>query len=181
MPGSNYHKAVFGGGCFWCMVHPFESYKGVVSVTSGYTGGSTKDPTYSEVCTGKTGHVEVIEVIYDPGVISYEKLLDIFWRQIDPTDAKGQFVDRGSQYASVIFYSNEEQKTLAEQSKKELDASGIFPSPVVTDIRPLDVFYPAEDYHQDYHKKSPQRYQFYRMASGRDNFLKKVWIRQEKA
>ena len=143
-------KATFAGGCFWCMVPPFEKLEGVTEVVSGYTGGHKKDPTYEEVSAGKTGHLESIEITYDPEKVSYEKLLDVFWRQINPTDAGGQFVDRGPQYRSAVFYHSEEQKRLAEESKKKLEASGRFDKPVVTEIRPAGPFYRAEDYHQEY-------------------------------
>jgi len=172
-------KATFAGGCFWCMVPPFEKLDGVAEVISGYTGGRKVNPTYEEVSAGTTGHVEAIEVVYDPAKVTYEKLLDVFWRQINPTDAGGQFVDRGSQYLSVIFYHNEEQKGLAERSKKELEKSGRFDQPIVTEIRPAGPFYPAEEYHQDYWKKNPIRYKFYRFNSGRDQYLAKVWGKEE--
>jgi peptide methionine sulfoxide reductase msrA/msrB len=168
-------KAIFAGGCFWCMEPPFEKLEGVTEVISGYTGGHKENPTYEEVSAGKTGHVEAVEVIYDPSKISYEKLLDVFWRQIDPTDPGGQFVDRGSQYRSVIFYSTPDRKTMAEKSKDALQRSGRFQKPVVTEILPAGKFYKAEEYHQDYYKKNPIRYKFYRFNSGRDQFLKKVW------
>ncbi len=168
-------KATFAGGCFWCMVPPFEKLDGVKEVISGYTGGQKVNPTYEEVSSGKTGHEEAVEVIYDPAKVTYEKLLDVFWRQINPTDADGQFVDRGSSYTSAIFYHNEEQKRIAEQSKKGLEQSGRFDKPVVTEIRPAGPFYRAEGYHQDYWKKNPVRYKFYRYNSGRDQYLAKVW------
>lgn len=168
-------KAIFAGGCFWCMEPPFEKLDGVKEVISGYTGGHKENPTYEEVSSGTTGHVEAVEVLYDPSKVSYEKLLDVFWRQIDPRDPDGQFVDRGSQYRSAIFYLNDEQKALAEKSKEELDKSGRFDKPIVTEILPASTFYRAEDYHQDYYKKNPLRYKFYRFNSGRDQFLKKVW------
>lgn len=167
--------AVFAGGCFWCMVPPFEKLDGVVQVISGYTGGTKDNPTYEEVSSGSTGHRESIEVIYDPSKITYEKLLDVFWRQIDPTDAGGQFVDRGSQYRSGIFYLNEEQKQLAEKSRDSLAQSGKFSKPIVTEIVPAHKFYRAEEYHQDFYKKDPVRYHSYRMFSGRDSFLKRLW------
>ncbi len=168
-------KAIFAGGCFWCMVPPFEKLDGVTEVVSGYTGGRKENPTYEEVSSGKTGHVEAIEVTFDPSRIAYKKLLEVFWRQIDPTDPGGQFVDRGSQYRSVIFYHTPEQKDLAEKSKEELRRSGRLVHPIVTEILPAGKFYRAEDYHQDYYKKNPIRYKFYRLNSGRDQFLKKVW------
>jgi len=148
---------------------------GVRKVISGYTGGSKENPTYEEVCSGRTGHMEAVQVHYDPSEITYEQLLDIFWRHIDPTDEGGQFVDRGSQYGSAVFYHDEEQKRLAEKSRDELTRSGRFTRPVATQILPLTVFYDAEDYHQDYHRKSPSRYELYRSHSGRDAFLKKTW------
>jgi peptide methionine sulfoxide reductase msrA/msrB len=168
-------SALFAGGCFWCMEPPFEKLDGVKEVISGYTGGQKENPTYEEVSSGKTGHLEAVEVSYDPAKVSYEKLLEVFWRQIDPRDAGGQFVDRGSQYRSAIFYLNEEQKALAQKSKEELGKSGRFDKPIVTEILPASKFYRAEEYHQDYYKKNPLRYKFYRFNSGRDQFLKRVW------
>jgi len=168
-------KAIFAGGCFWCMVPPFEKLDGVKEVISGYTGGHKADPTYEEVSSGTTGHVEAVEVIYDPAKVTYGKLLDVFWRQINPTDAGGQFVDRGSSYKSAVFYNNEEQKRLAEKSKKDLELSGRLDKPIVTEIRPAGPFYRAEEYHQDYWKKNPIRYKFYRYNSGRDQYLAKIW------
>ena len=168
-------KVVFAGGCFWCMEAPFEKEDGIINVVAGYSGGDEKTPTYEEVSSGATGHLESIEVTYYPHVVSYEKLLEIFWRNIDPTDSGGSFNDRGEQYRSAIFYNNPEQKRLAEASKKELEKSGVFNKPIVTDILPFKAFYLAEEYHQDYHKKNPIRYKFYRSRSGRDNFLKKIW------
>ncbi len=168
-------KATFAGGCFWCMEPPFEKLDGVVEVISGYTGGHKTNPTYEEVSSGKTGHVEAVEIAYDPKRITYAKLLDVFWRQIDPTDPNGQFVDRGSQYRSAIFYHDDEQKRLAEKSKEEMNRSGRFSKPVVTDIIKASTFYKAEEYHQDYYKKNPIRYKFYRYNSGRDQYLKKIW------
>jgi peptide methionine sulfoxide reductase msrA/msrB len=167
--------AVFAGGCFWCTESDFEKVSGVVEAISGYTGGHVVNPTYKQVSRGATGHVEAVKVIYDPAKITYEKLLEVFWRHVDPTDGDGQFVDRGSQYRSVIFYADEEEHRLAEASKKRLAASGIFDKPIATDILPLDTFYPAEDYHQDYYKKNPIRYRWYRHGSGRDQFLEKAW------
>ena len=168
-------KATFAGGCFWCMEPPFEKLDGVIEVISGYTGGSKENPTYEEVSAGGTGHVEAVQITYDPTKITYSDLLDVFWRQIDPTDPNGQFVDRGSQYRSVIFYHDEEQKRLADQSKEALDKSGRYDKPIVTEIVEASVFYEAEDYHQDYYKKNPIRYKYYRYNSGRDQYLKKVW------
>lgn len=169
------HLATFGGGCFWCMAGPFEVEPGVSKVVSGYTGGRTENPTYEEVSTGRTGHKEVIQVTFDPAKVKYERLLDIYWRQVDPTDSGGQFVDRGSQYETAIYYQDEAQKTAAEKSKKALAQSGRFSKPIITPILPLGKFYPAEDYHQDFHHKSPFRYKMYRMNSGRDEFLEEVW------
>jgi len=171
--GPRLDTAIFAGGCFWCMTPPFEKVPGVIRVVSGYTGGHTKNPTYQNYAEG--GHVEVVEITYDPAKISYSKLLDVFWRQIDPTDGGGQFVDRGPQYRSVIFYLTDEQKKLAGKSKAELAASGRFKKPIVTEIIKASTFYPAEEYHQDYWKKSPVRYKFYRWNSGRDQYLEKVW------
>ena len=167
--------AIFAGGCFWCMESPFEKINGVKEVISGYTGGSKENPTYEEVSSGTTGHLEAIQIIYDPQKVSYNELLSIFWKQIDPTDADGQFVDRGKQYRSAIFYKSKEEKALAEKSKQNLEKSKRFNSPIVTEIIAATTFYPAEDYHQDYYKKNPVRYNYYRYGSGRDQFLKKVW------
>jgi peptide methionine sulfoxide reductase msrA/msrB len=175
----HFEKAIFAGGCFWCMVPPFEKLDGVKEVISGYTGGHKANPTYEEVSSGTTGHMEAVEVTYDPAKVTYEKLLDVFWRQINPTDAGGQFVDRGSSYKSAIFYNNEEQKKIAEKSKKELEQSGRFDKPIVTEIRPAGPFYRAEEYHQDYWKKNPIRYKFYRYNSGRDQYLAKIWGKDE--
>jgi len=176
----NLEKATFAGGCFWCMEPPFEKLEGVVDVISGYTGGHKKNPTYEEVSSGTTGHYEAIQVIYDPNKIRYEELIEIFWRQIDPTDGGGSFVDRGTQYSSAIFYHNDEQKRLAELSKEKLEKSGIYQKPIVTEILKFDIFYKAEDYHQDYYKNNPLRYKYYRGRSGRDQFLKKIWAGGEK-
>jgi len=167
--------ATFAGGCFWCTEADFEKLPGVVKVVSGYTGGTKENPTYEEVSSGMTGHVEAVQVYYDPTKITYEELLDYFWKHVDPTDAGGQFVDRGSQYRSVIFYHDEEQKRLAEKSKEALGKSGRFNRPIVTEILKFTKFYEAEDYHQDYYKTHALKYKFYRYASGRDQFLEKVW------
>ncbi len=167
--------ATFAGGCFWCTESDFEKLPGIVKVISGYTGGHKENPTYKEVSSGTTGHVEAVQVYYDPSQVTYEELLDFFWRHIDPTDAGGQFVDRGEQYRSVIFYHDKEQKRLAEESKNALDKSGRFDKPVVTEILPFTQFYEAEDYHQDYYKEHSVKYKFYRYRSGRDQFLEKVW------
>ena len=167
--------AIFAGGCFWCMESPFEKINGVKEVISGYTGGSKENPTYEEVSSGTTGHLEAIQIIYDPQKVSYNELLSIFWKQIDPTDADGQFVDRVKQYRSAIFYKSKEEKALAEKSKQNLEKSKRFNSPIVTEIIAATTFYPAEDYHQDYFKINPVRYNYYRYGSVRDVFLKKVW------
>ncbi len=168
-------KATFAGGCFWCMTPPFEKLDGVKEVISGYTGGHVVNPTYEDVTSETSGHRESVEITYDPSVITYQKLLDVFWHQINPTDAGGQFVDRGESYESAIFYHNEEQRKLAEASKKKLAESGRFDKPIVTEILPAGPFYRAEEYHQDYWKKNPVRYKFYRFNSGRDQYLAKVW------
>jgi len=168
-------SAVFAGGCFWCTESDFEKVPGVIDAISGYTGGHVPNPTYHQVSSGTTGHVESVKVIYDPKKVTYQELLDYFWRHVNPTDAGGQFVDRGSQYRSVIFYADEHQHRLAEASKKKLEASGVFDKPIVTEILPLGPFYPAEAYHQDYYKKNPIRYHWYRSGSGRDQFLEKTW------
>lgn len=173
-------KATFAGGCFWCMEHPFESLDGVLSVVSGYTGGDTPHPTYQEVSEGTTGHAEAVEITYDPEKISYEELLAVFWRQIDPTDGGGQFVDRGSQYRSAIFTHSDAQKKAATLSKAALESRNIFGKPVVTEITRASTFYPAEAYHQDYARENPIRYKFYRSRSGRDRFLKQHWPDEEK-
>ena len=174
----NLKKAMFAGGCFWCMEKPFEELEGVQAVTSGYAGGSTTHPTYDNYAAG--GHMEVVEVLYDPQKITYEKQLEVFWRQIDPTDAGGQFVDRGKAYGSAIFYFDEEQRRLAEVSKNDLEKSLVFDKPIVTPIKPAVTFYAAEDYHQDYYKNHALRYKWYRGGSGRDAFLKKVWGDEKK-
>ncbi len=171
----NLKKATFAGGCFWCTEADFEKLPGVVKVVSGYTGGQKENPTYAEVSSGKTGHVEAVQVYYDPSKISYEELLDTLWKHIDPSDGGGQFVDRGPQYRSAIFYHDEEQKRLAEKSKEALGKSGKFNKPIVTEILQFTKFYEAEEYHQDYYKNHSLRYSFYRHGSGRDQFLEKVW------
>lgn len=171
----NWQKATFAGGCFWCTEADFEKLPGVVRVVSGYTGGHKENPTYSEVSSGMTGHVEAVQVHYDPSKITYRELLDYFWKHIDPTDGGGQFVDRGSQYRSAIFYHDEEQKRLAEKSKEALEKSGKFGKPIVTEIIKFTKFYEAEEYHQDYYKKSSVKYNLYRYGSGRDQFLKEAW------
>ena len=152
---NKYELATFAGGCFWCMVKPFDEQPGIIQVVSGYTGGTKENPTYQEVCSEQTGHYEAVQITFDPSVYSYEQLLNVYWMQIDPTDAGGQFYDRGQSYQTVIFYHNEKQRIAAEQSKNELDRSGKFNQPIATEILPAKVFYPAEDYHQDYYKKNP--------------------------
>jgi peptide methionine sulfoxide reductase msrA/msrB len=167
--------ATFAGGCFWCTEADFEKLPGVVKVISGYTGGHKENPSYGKVSSGTTGHVEAVQVYYDPSKVTYTELLDYFWKHIDPTDSGGQFVDRGSQYRSVIFYHDEEQKRLAEKSKEALSKSGRFNKPIVTEILKFTKFYEAENYHQDYYKTHSLKYKFYRYRSGRDQFLEKVW------
>lgn len=171
----NFKTAVFAGGCFWCMVKPFDSLDGIEQVLSGYTGGHVENPTYEEVCSGTTGHTEAVEITYDPSKMSYEELVNIYWQQTDPTDASGQFADRGDSYRPVIFYENAEEKAIAEQSKHELDASGRFTKPIVVSIEEKETFYPAEDYHQDFYKKNNAHYTHYRKGSGRDDFLDEHW------
>ena len=173
-------KATFAGGCFWCMQPVFDKMKGVVSTTVGYTGGSKANPTYEEVSTGKTGHAEAIEVIYDPAQVSYAELLEAFWKSIDPTDPRGQFADKGSQYRTAVFYHDEEQKQLALESKEKLAQSGKFDPPVVTEIVPALAFYKAEGYHQKYYVKNAGHYYLYKTGSGREGFLKKLWGRDDK-
>lgn len=173
-------KATFAGGCFWCMEPFLEKIKGVKSVTAGYTGGHTKNPTYEEVCTGTTGHAEAVEVVFDPKEVSYAKILQTVWYNIDPTAVNHQFADHGTQYRSAIFYHNEEQKRLAEESKKALEASGKFDKPIVTEIVPASTFYPAEEYHQDYYKKNKMRYEMYHYGSGREQTLDKLWGKEER-
>ena len=168
-------KATFAGGCFWCMEKPFDELDGVVSTTSGYTGGHTSNPTYGEVSAGRTGHAEAVEILYDASKISYAQLLDVFWRNIDPLTPDGQFCDRGSQYRSAIFYHDDEQERLARESKERLELSGSFK--IVTEINPADDFFAAEEYHQDYYKKNPFRYRIYRFGCGRDKRLEQVWGR----
>ena len=172
---TKYETAVFAGGCFWCMEAPFEKLEGVIEVVSGYSGGQKENPGYKEVSAGGTGHLEAIRITYEPSKITYAELLDVFWRQIDPTDSGGQFVDRGAQYKTAIFYQNDEQRRLAEKSRQELEESGRFKKPIVTEILKAPAFYKAEEYHQDYYKKSPLKYRFYRFNSGRDQYLKKIW------
>jgi peptide-methionine (S)-S-oxide reductase len=171
-------KATFAGGCFWCMEPPYDELDGVISTISGYIGGTKKNPTYEEVTSGSTGHTEAVQITYDPKKISYQKLLNVFWPNIDPLTADAQFCDSGSQYRSAIFYHDETQKNLAVRSKKDLQ--GRFKQPIVTEIAPASEFYPAEDYHQDYYKKNPIRYKIYRYSCGRDQRLQELWGSKKK-
>jgi len=173
--GKGLAVATFAGGCFWCMQPPFDQVKGVIETRVGYTGGQTTDPCYERVSRGDTGHLEAVQVLYDPAQTSYEILLHTFWRNIDPTQADGQFADRGSQYHTAIFYHDAEQQRLAEASKQALEESGKFKRPVMTSILPAQTFYTAEDYHQSYYEKNSQRYQQYKVGSGRAGFIESVW------
>jgi peptide-methionine (S)-S-oxide reductase len=175
VPAPGQAVATFAGGCFWCMEPPFDKQGGVLSTSSGYTGGTKQDPSYEEVSAGGTGHLESVQIVYDPKRVSYEKLLEIYWHNIDPTDDSGQFCDKGGQYRSAIFVHDEEQRKLAEASRSALEASHRLSSRVVTEIRPAGVFYPAEEYHQDYYVKNPIRYRFYRASCGRDAVLGRLW------
>jgi peptide-methionine (S)-S-oxide reductase len=168
-------KATFAGGCFWCMEKPFDELKGVISTTSGYTGGKTANPTYKQVSSGTTGHAEAVQVEYDPQQVSYETLLDMYWRNVDPLDRSGQFCDRGNQYRTSIFYHSDEQRQLAEQSKQKLGQSGQFSSPIFTPIVAAGNFYAAEDYHQNYYQTNAVKYRFYRYTCGRDQRLTELW------
>lgn len=174
-PGQKKATAIFAGGCFWCLEQPFDSLPGVLEVMPGYSGGHMKDPSYRDVCSGETGHYEAVRITFDPDRISFQALLDHFWRQIDPTDNQGQFADQGSQYQTAIFYQNEEQKKLAERSKTALQNSGKFKQPIATAILAYKNFYPAEEYHQKYYQKCPARYSAYKAMSGREAYLKKTW------
>lgn len=167
--------ATFAGGCFWCMEPPFEKLEGVVEVVAGYTGGHTPRPTYEAVCSGTTGHAEAVRVTYDPARIGFDRLLEVFWQNIDPTDFDGQFADKGHQYRTAIFYHDAEQERLARASKTKLEKSGKFKHPIATEISPAGVFHLAEDYHQDYFKKQPSHYKRYRKGSGREDFLRETW------
>ena len=178
-PGKNYQTATFAGGCFWSMQLPFDELKGVISTTVGYTGGTKENPTYDEVSSGKTGHAESIEVVFDPKIVSYQELLNVFWHQINPTTLNRQFGDEGPQYRTAIFYHNDEQKRLAEISRDELNKSGRYGASIVTEITSATPFYPAEEYHQQYYKKSPLPYKYYRFASGRDRHIEKIWGKSE--
>ncbi|KAB8138547.1 peptide-methionine (S)-S-oxide reductase MsrA [Gracilibacillus oryzae] len=178
MGDQSIEKAVFAGGCFWCMVEPFDEQPGIINIVSGYTGGEKPNPTYEEVCTNTTGHREAVEITFEPDKFPYKKLLELFWQQIDPTDPNGQFNDRGESYKTAIYYTNEEQKELAEASKRELEESGKFDKPIVTDILPAKPFYLAEEKHQDYYKKQSFHYQLYKKGSGRADFIKRNWKKQ---
>ncbi|NLY80715.1 MAG: peptide-methionine (S)-S-oxide reductase MsrA [Lysinibacillus sp.] len=167
--------ATFAGGCFWCMVKPFDTLDGIESVISGYTGGYVENPTYEQVCAGGTGHLEAVQITFNPEIFPYEKLVDIYWTLIDPTDPGGQFYDRGESYTTAIFYHNEEQRIIAEQSKKRLEESGKFNKPIAVKILPAKAFYPAEEYHQYYYKKNPLHYERYHIGSGRAGFIKEHW------
>ncbi|GAA0459386.1 peptide-methionine (S)-S-oxide reductase MsrA [Alkalibacillus silvisoli] len=171
----NIKRATFAGGCFWCMVKPFDQWEGVHNVVSGYTGGSVENPTYKQVKQGTTGHYEAVEITYDSNIINYETILELYWQQIDPTDPNGQFHDRGPQYRTAIFYHDEDQKQLAETSKDRLNNSGKFNQPIVTEILAASTFYLAEEYHQDFYQKNPDEYQNDRNKSGRDQFIQKHW------
>ena len=168
-------KATLAGGCFWCMQPPFDALDGVISTISGYAGGMEKYPSYEQVASGQTNHAEVIQVAFDNRELSYKDILEVYWQQIDPTSANRQFVDVGPHYRSAIFYHDEEQRQIAELSKQQLQDSGLFSKPIVTEIKPLTAFYLAEEYHQDYYQTNPSRYKFYRYTSGRDQFLERVW------
>lgn len=173
--------ATFAGGCFWCMVSPFEEQPGIIQVLSGYTGGHKANPTYQEVCSDTTGHYEAVQITFDPALFPYERLVELFWQQIDPTDPGGQFHDRGDSYRTAIFYATEEQKRIAEASKAALEASGRFDKPIATQILPASTFYPAEEYHQGYHRKNPAHYQRYKIGSGRAAFIKEHWAKPKPA
>lgn len=168
-------KATFAGGCFWCMVEPFDERDGIEKVTSGYTGGDVPNPTYEQVCSNETGHIEAVQILYNPSIVQYDQLLQLFWQQIDPTDPGGQFNDRGESYTTAIFYHNDEQKRLAEQSKQQLEQSGKFNKPIVTKILPAQPFYDAEESHQYYYKKQPFHYNLYKKGSGRKKFIETTW------
>ncbi|WP_267897397.1 peptide-methionine (R)-S-oxide reductase MsrB [Peribacillus glennii] len=175
MVAQTYEKAIFAGGCFWCMVSPFDEMDGIIEVVSGYTGGHKENPTYKEVCSETTGHYEAVEITFDAKIVPYEELLHLYWQQIDPTDEGGQFSDRGKSYRTAIFYQNDQQKSAALASKKEIEQSGRFSKTIVTEIVPAGKFYRAEQYHQNFYKKHAFRYELYRRGSGRDSFLKEHW------
>lgn len=175
MESKKLELATFAGGCFWCMVKPFDEQPGIEKVVSGYTGGSTVNPTYEQVCSDTTGHYEAVQITFDPAVFPYKKLLELFWQQIDPTDPDGQFFDRGTSYRTAIFYHSEEQRMEAETSRRALEESGRFDRPIVTEILEARTFYPAEDYHQNFYKRNPKRYNAYHKGSGRGNFIWQHW------
>ena len=175
MDNNKIKKTVFAGGCFWCMQNPYDELKGVVSTAVGYTGGNKDNPTYEEVCAGNTGHAEAIEVLYDSSQISYAELLNVFWRNIDPTTLNRQFANVGTQYRTAIFYHSEEQKQSAESSKQEMERSGIYDDPIATEITPASTFYRAEEYHQKYYEKCPLKYKMYKSGSGREQYLEDMW------
>ncbi|KZZ85195.1 peptide-methionine (S)-S-oxide reductase MsrA [Bacillus sp. SJS] len=175
MTTTQLETATFAGGCFWCMVKPFDELPGIHGIVSGYTGGHKENPTYEEVKAQTTGHAEAVQIQYDPSLFPYEKLLELYWQQIDPTDDEGQFIDRGESYRAIIFYHTEEQRQAAEATKKELAESGKFKKPIITPIREASTFYPAEEYHQDFYKKNPEKYKQERVESGRDAFAKENW------
>jgi peptide methionine sulfoxide reductase msrA/msrB len=180
IPAQNLQIATFAGGCFWCMQAAFDKAKGVVFTAVGYTGGHKENPTYEDVCSGKTGHTEAVEILYNPSLVSYQELLDIFWKNIEPTRLNRQFVDFGTQYRTAIFYHNEEQRRLAQASKEKLEKPGKFYKPIVTEIKPASTFYKAEEHHQQYYKKNPIRYEFYEAHSGRSQYLKTIWSSEAK-
>ena len=175
MDNKKIEKATFAGGCFWCMQHPYDELTGVVSTAVGYTGGHKDNPTYEEVCAGNTGHAEAIEVLYDPSQITYAELLNVFWRNIDPTTLNKQFTDVGTQYRTAIFYHSEEQRQSAESSKEEMERSDIYDNPIATEITPASMFYKAEEYHQKYYEKCPVKYKVYKSGSGREQYLENIW------
>lgn len=174
-PEGTQQVATFAGGCFWCMEHPFDDLDGVIATTSGYTGGDEKNPTYEQVSSGRTGHAEAVQVLYDPDRVSYERLLEVFWRQINPTQKNRQFCDVGPQYRTAIFYHDGKQRKLAEASKRQMEEDGPFDGPIVTEVVEAGPFYPAEEYHQNYYEKNPLRYSFYRSNCGRDQYLEQTW------
>lgn len=178
-PSNNRETAIFAGGCFWCVESDFDKIPGVIETVSGYTGGRTLNPTYKEVSAGGTGHAEVVQITYDPAKVSYKELVDRFWRTIDPTTPDRQFCDSGSQYRTAIFYANPQQKMIAEQSKMALEKTRPFTAPIVTEITQATTFYAAEDYHQDFYKKNPLRYNYYRLSCGRDQRLEQLWGKEQ--
>ena len=173
--GIQHAKATFAGGCFWCMEEVYEKVDGVISVISGYTGGQLPNPTYEQVSAGGTGHIESVEVTYDPTKVTYRRLLEVFWRNVDPTTPNAQFCDHGSQYRTAIFYHDDTQKRDIDTSKQAVEAFKSFPQPIITEIVPASIFYPAEDYHQDFYQKNPVRYKFYKWNCGRSQRLEQLW------